>query len=109
MSLFGFLPAPFLYGALIDRSCAVWDMNCGSARNCLFYDTDMLRLLLNGATVIFVFISAVCDFGVFLLAKNLDLYDQAESDKKITSFSSSPAGAATTIPNGHDNKALEMD
>ncbi len=91
LSVLGFLPAPFLYGALIDRSCVLWDSRrCDAApggvdqsRNCLVYDTDQLRHLLNFTTAAFMLAAAACDFGVFLLSSELELYDQGEQDQKI--------------------------
>ena len=92
LSLFAFLPAPFVYGALFDSSCVLWDVapSCDGAgaeeeeeRNCLVYDTDSLRRLVNGFTAALMLLAALCDFAVGILAKDLELYDQSEQVREI--------------------------
>lgn len=49
-SLLGFLPAPVIYGTLIDSSCLVWEKSCGQTGSCWVYDTEMFRYKLHGLT-----------------------------------------------------------
>ena len=79
ISLLGLLPAPFLYGYLIDQSCTLWDTHCGRQRNCLVYDTDLMRQLINGFTAACMLGATCCDFAVFVLGRNLKLYEQKGS------------------------------
>ncbi len=88
ISLFSFLPTPFFYAALLDNSCVLWNVaeTCDGEQetlNCHVYDTDKMRYLLNGATAFFLFLAGLCDTAVFILAKDLKLYDQEEADRKI--------------------------
>jgi len=93
ISLFAFLPAPFVYGFMIDHTCLVWDKGCdGSTRNCLVYDTDLMRYVHNFFPCVLILLATVCDVVVCYLAKDLDLYDQSKADAKI-------AGSA---PNGKE-------
>ena len=47
----GFLPAPLLFGALIDSTCILWDESCGKRGACLLYDTAAFRYLTYGVGV----------------------------------------------------------
>jgi solute carrier organic anion transporter family, member 4A len=38
--LLGTIPGPVVFGAFIDRSCALWQTNCGQMGNCLAYDNE---------------------------------------------------------------------
>jgi len=56
------LPAPLIYGWVIDRSCILWDDECGGSTNCLEYDNWKMRISLcllavlpNTASVAFYF------------------------------------------------------
>lgn len=42
--LFGYIPAPILFGYLIDSSCLLWKSPCGeSGGRCLIYDIEKFR------------------------------------------------------------------
>lgn len=42
--LFGYIPAPIIFGNLIDSSCLVWKSSCGEAGGrCLIYDIEKFR------------------------------------------------------------------
>ncbi|OQV15395.1 Solute carrier organic anion transporter family member 5A1 [Hypsibius exemplaris] len=44
MSLFGFLPAPIIAGAIIDTACRYWQKSpCGDKGSCLLYNADQFR------------------------------------------------------------------
>ena len=34
----GTIPSPILFGAIIDKSCLLWEDNCGDTGSCYFYD-----------------------------------------------------------------------
>lgn len=42
--LFGYIPAPILFGNLIDSTCLLWKSTCGeNAGRCLLYDIEQFR------------------------------------------------------------------
>jgi solute carrier organic anion transporter family, member 4A len=63
--IFGTIPAPIIFGGLIDESCILWQEDCGSDRGaCLLYDNKamaryMLLLALTGkaCSVLFFFLA----------------------------------------------------
>ncbi|XP_035688122.1 solute carrier organic anion transporter family member 4A1-like isoform X2 [Branchiostoma floridae] len=40
--LLGSVPAPLVYGALVDKACLLWDRNCDKRGACLLYDNALL-------------------------------------------------------------------
>ncbi|XP_048256633.1 solute carrier organic anion transporter family member 3A1-like [Haliotis rufescens] len=45
-SLLGFLPAPIVFGYVIDGTCLIWERSCGIRGACSQYDLESLRLRL---------------------------------------------------------------
>lgn len=43
--LFGYIPAPIVFGNLIDSTCILWKQTCGGAKGgrCLLYDIEQFR------------------------------------------------------------------
>ncbi|GBP12346.1 Solute carrier organic anion transporter family member 4C1 [Eumeta japonica] len=62
--LLGTIPAPLLFGFLIDLSCSLWDQACGSTGACLLYDNiNMSRYMLALALI-----GKLCSVLFFFLA-----------------------------------------
>ncbi|KAL0851611.1 hypothetical protein ABMA28_007390 [Loxostege sticticalis] len=62
--LLGTIPAPLLFGFLIDLSCSLWDKSCGTTGACLLYDNiNMSRYMLALALV-----GKLCSVLFFFLA-----------------------------------------
>ncbi|KAF7990327.1 hypothetical protein HCN44_000132 [Aphidius gifuensis] len=83
VSLFALIPGPILYGAIIDKSCLLWENSCGENGNCWHYDKEKFRLLFNTTASFFTFIGVLFDVGVCYLARNVDLYGKNDDDKGI--------------------------
>ncbi|KAG8321501.1 hypothetical protein J6590_045567 [Homalodisca vitripennis] len=48
IGLFGNVPCPIVYGAIVDSACLLWDTVCGKQGACRLYDTKMFRLFFHG-------------------------------------------------------------
>ena len=44
-TLFSFLPAPIIFGILIDKTCILWGSTCSKKGNCWLYDGELLRFV----------------------------------------------------------------
>uniref|UniRef100_A0A1B6FGW3 Solute carrier organic anion transporter family member n=1 Tax=Cuerna arida TaxID=1464854 RepID=A0A1B6FGW3_9HEMI len=63
--LFGYIPAPILFGNLIDSTCLLWKSTCGEkAGRCLLYDIEQFR---------YRYVGLCC--GIKILALSLFLVD----------------------------------
>ncbi|XP_063868485.1 solute carrier organic anion transporter family member 74D-like [Scylla paramamosain] len=86
ISLFAFIPAPIIMGAIIDSACVVWETSCGVTGNCWLYDSDHFRRVLHLVPAVLLFISIGGEFIVFLNSHKLDLYglkdDEVEDDEE---------------------------
>jgi hypothetical protein len=43
IGLFGNVPCPIIYGAVVDSACLVWETICDKQGACSLYDIDMFR------------------------------------------------------------------
>jgi len=75
VALFGFLPNPIIYGAVIDSSCLVWEQSCGKRGSCWVYATDQFRYRLHGVTSGFLLIAGVFEVITYFQIKDLKLFD----------------------------------
>lgn len=52
IGLFGNVPCPIVYGAVVDSACLVWKMACDGKGACLLYDSDVFRMFYHGKYLI---------------------------------------------------------
>ncbi|KAJ9574320.1 hypothetical protein L9F63_026033, partial [Diploptera punctata] len=50
IGLFGNVPCPIVYGAVVDSACLVWEMACGERGACWLYDANVFRMFFHGTT-----------------------------------------------------------
>lgn len=50
IGLFGNVPCPIVYGAVVDSACLVWKMACGEKGACGLYDSNVFRMFFHGIT-----------------------------------------------------------
>ncbi|KAK7072234.1 hypothetical protein SK128_004077 [Halocaridina rubra] len=80
LSLFGFIPAPIMMGAIVDSACLIWDKTCGKFGNCWLYDSDKFRIIIHMVPAVLIFISVFGDIVVYYYSRQLDLYGIAEEE-----------------------------
>ncbi|XP_067671866.1 solute carrier organic anion transporter family member 3A1-like [Haliotis asinina] len=67
--LLGFLPAPVVYGKVIDSCCIQWHTECGHVGACVLYDLPKLRYRMKSMDLGFQALSAISYVIAFLLFK----------------------------------------
>lgn len=55
IGLFGNVPCPIIYGAIIDSACLVWESVCDKIGACSLYDGDTFRHFFFGKFHFFFF------------------------------------------------------
>ena len=86
LSLFAMLPAPMVYGEIIDQTCDLFQMECGETTNCMIYDLVKLRKSLMYTTAFIMIVGVMFDVGVWYYAKDVNIFapnDNEEDDKKV--------------------------
>ncbi|XP_058836202.1 solute carrier organic anion transporter family member 74D-like [Topomyia yanbarensis] len=77
-TLFSFLPAPIVFGLIIDRTCVLWGRTCSKQGNCWLYDGLSLRKSMNYTAAAFVIIGTCFDMGTWWYSKNFRIFDEEE-------------------------------
>ncbi|QQP58160.1 Solute carrier organic anion transporter family member [Caligus rogercresseyi] len=84
LSLFAFLPATVVFGAIIDQTCEVWGtQECSNEEsNCLVYDNARMRLYSGVFMSFFIGLEAVFDILVWYYSKDLILYEDCDNEEE---------------------------
>ncbi|XP_055609413.1 solute carrier organic anion transporter family member 74D-like [Uranotaenia lowii] len=77
-TLFSFLPAPIIFGMIIDRTCVLWGRTCSKQGNCWLYDGAALRTSMNYTSAFCVIIGTCLDMGTWWYSKNFKIFDDEE-------------------------------
>lgn len=78
-SLFVSIPYPIIYGKIFDYCCLVWSRECNKRGNCWLYDTDKLRYVYHGFSIVLIALGSVFDFIMIFLSPRLgNLYDEED-------------------------------
>lgn len=48
IGLFGNVPCPIVYGAVVDSACLIWKKTCGEKGACGLYDSNIFRMFYHG-------------------------------------------------------------
>lgn len=51
IGLFGNVPCPIIYGAVVDYACVVWDTICDKTGACSLYNGEMFRQFFLGESL----------------------------------------------------------
>ncbi|XP_068087043.1 solute carrier organic anion transporter family member 74D isoform X2 [Anabrus simplex] len=85
MGILAFIPAPLVYGTLLDWACIAWGRECGERGNCWLYDGQSLRNLMNLTATALLTCGALFDIGVWYYCKGLQMYDEHTESLEQTS------------------------
>ena len=72
-----------IYGAIIDKTCTQWQMECGEQANCMLYDLDAMRKYLMLTTAFIMGIGVIFDGAVWYYSKDVILFsEEPEKEEK---------------------------
>lgn len=81
-SLLATMPAPIIYGRIIDSTCKLMSSNyADSGGFCLKYDSTRFRYLLHGVTIGFIFIGLLFVLFVLIQSKKSNAQKEVEVDE----------------------------
>ncbi|XP_031619766.1 solute carrier organic anion transporter family member 74D isoform X2 [Contarinia nasturtii] len=80
-SLFGNVPCPIIYGAVIDSTCLIWETICDKQGACSLYNPDSFRHFFLGTTSGIMFLAFIMDVVVWHKANRIDI-DPESKDKE---------------------------
>lgn len=79
IGLFGNVPCPIVYGAVVDSACLVWDTVCGKKGACKLYNTDTFRMFYHGTTGAILMLAFFVDTIVWFKAGSISFADEEET------------------------------
>ncbi|XP_053672236.1 solute carrier organic anion transporter family member 4C1 [Anopheles nili] len=88
--LFGYIPAPIVFGNLIDSSCLLWKSTCGEkGGRCLIYDIEKFRYKYVGLCAsikIIALVIFIIDWWLVRRRKNLDKLNPMSTNELVGSI-----------------------
>ncbi|KAL1123562.1 hypothetical protein AAG570_002639 [Ranatra chinensis] len=76
IGLFGNVPCPIVYGAVVDSACLVWDYACGKRGACKLYDENFFRKFYHGTTGAILLCAFLVDVVVWYKAGSINFVDE---------------------------------
>lgn len=84
IGLFGNVPCPIIYGAVVDSACLVWETICGKQGACSLYDVDTFRYFFLGTTSGIMVLAFIMDLVVWHKAHRIDIDpESSNSDAEV--------------------------
>ncbi|XP_011496966.1 PREDICTED: solute carrier organic anion transporter family member 3A1 isoform X2 [Ceratosolen solmsi marchali] len=78
IGLFGNVPCPIVYGAVVDSACLVWEYSCGERGACWLYDSNVFRMFFHGTTGGILALAFIVDMIVWYKAGSINFVDEQE-------------------------------
>jgi hypothetical protein len=79
IGLFGNVPCPIIYGAVVDSACLFWEENCGKRGACRIYDPVKFRQVFHGVTAFIMFIAFLVDAVVWYKAPSIQFHEDNQT------------------------------
>ncbi|KAG5320907.1 SO3A1 protein, partial [Acromyrmex heyeri] len=80
IGLFGNVPCPIVYGAVVDSACLVWEYACGERGACWLYDSNVFRMFYHGTTGGILMLAFVVDIVVWYKAGSISFVEEQEGE-----------------------------
>ncbi|XP_076330358.1 solute carrier organic anion transporter family member 74D-like isoform X2 [Tachypleus tridentatus] len=80
IGLFGNVPCPIIYGAVVDSACLFWEENeCGERGACRIYDPAKFRMYFHGITAAIMLGAFVVDVIVWYKSDSIQFHDDEDT------------------------------
>lgn len=76
IGLFGNVPCPIVYGAVVDSACLIWETTCGKQGACKLYDENFFRMFYHGTTGAILLCAFLVDVIVWYKAGSINFVDE---------------------------------
>ncbi|XP_043667161.1 solute carrier organic anion transporter family member 74D isoform X1 [Vespula pensylvanica] len=80
IGLFGNVPCPIVYGAVVDSACLVWEYACGERGACWLYDSNVFRMFYHGTTGGILVMAFIVDIVVWYKAGSISFVEEQECE-----------------------------
>lgn len=80
IGLFGNVPCPIIYGAVVDSACLFWENHCGELGACRVYDPAKFRMVFHGVTAVIMMVAFCVDIAVCIKAKSIHFNEEGEEN-----------------------------
>jgi len=81
-NVLGFIPAPILFGWVIDSSCVTWHSRCAQDRgNCVIYNNDEFRLKFHLGNAGFQLLAVLATVVCYLISRTRKLPEEEYADQ----------------------------
>lgn len=102
IGLFGNVPCPIIYGAVVDSACLFWEDNCGEPGACRVYDPAKFRMVFHGVTAVIMFVAFLVDAIVWYKASSIHIHEEEEAkDVTIATAANDAASSSPQVPTAH--------
>ncbi|KAK0180527.1 hypothetical protein PV327_006154 [Microctonus hyperodae] len=81
IGLFGNVPCPIVYGAVVDSACLVWEYACGERGACWLYDSNIFRMFFHGTTGGILVLAFIVDLVVWYKAGSINFVDEQTAEE----------------------------
>jgi len=80
-NLLGFIPAPIIFGLIIDGTCTIWHSNCDDRGHCVVYDHDQFRIHLHLWSAVIQIGAVLAVLLCYLVSRRRILPEEEEEDQ----------------------------
>uniref|UniRef100_A0A224Z5I0 Organic anion transporter n=1 Tax=Rhipicephalus zambeziensis TaxID=60191 RepID=A0A224Z5I0_9ACAR len=102
IGLFGNVPCPIIYGAVVDSACLFWEDNCGEPGACRVYDPAKFRMVFHGVTAVIMFVAFLVDAVVWYKASSIHIHEEEEAkDATVAIAANDAASSSPQVPTAH--------
>ncbi|XP_024085155.1 solute carrier organic anion transporter family member 3A1-like [Cimex lectularius] len=82
IGLFGNVPCPIVYGAVVDSACLIWETTCGKQGACKLYDENFFRMFYHGTTGAILLCAFLVDVIVWYKAGSINFVDEQVTEQE---------------------------